>query len=680
MPRTVYALLVGIDAYPKPMTPLRGCVRDIQAMESLLEARTQAAGDTLRCHRLLNSEATREAVLSGLESHLTQAGASDAALFCYSGHGSRMPLPEAYRDMDPARELETLVCVDSRTEGQTDLFDKELAVRIARIAERAGHVLVILDSCHSGSGTRVPGPDVRLATDDTRPLDATRLARMMDRAAPLFARGGAGAEPARRFLLPRGRHVLLAACTADQLAAETSDLEGGRRGAFSLFLTEALDRSPSFPTYRDLFNRVHSQVVRHCANQSPLIQSAFDEDFDRPFLGGDIVTQDRHHSATQYQYQRWKIDAGEMQGMPRPAPDAQTRLALFETGVTEFSDLSRSIGDATLTATFPGHSTIEPRFAPGFVAGPETTLRAVVTSWPAQPMDVALLGDEDGIAQLRAAIAASGPGGGPSLLVRERLAGAALAVHAGPDGFRITHPAETRALCADTPSAKCIATRLQDIARWHRLATRSPPENGLPEDALEMALFDSEGSESVDGGPPLTEDAGGEVRLDYRRQDGGEWKPVQVSIRLTNRSEKRLYCLLLELTPGFGIRPLAMSGTVGGSGRWLGRGESAWILDSDAALKADVPDHLQDLGWSEARKILKLFVSTESSDASLMAQPDVDAGVRPGELSRSELERRPSTFLGARGEGGDVQQWGPVIAWTTKQVTIVSRIPATRGS
>ena len=39
MPRTIFALLIGIDDYPRPIPPLRGCVNDIDAFASYLSER-----------------------------------------------------------------------------------------------------------------------------------------------------------------------------------------------------------------------------------------------------------------------------------------------------------------------------------------------------------------------------------------------------------------------------------------------------------------------------------------------------------------------------------------------------------------------------------------------------------------------------------------------------------------
>jgi hypothetical protein len=62
--------------------------------------------------------------------------------------------PKNSGHIEPDHLDETLVCYDSRTDGSWDLADKELAKLIAEVAEKNPHIVVIMDCCHSGSGTR----------------------------------------------------------------------------------------------------------------------------------------------------------------------------------------------------------------------------------------------------------------------------------------------------------------------------------------------------------------------------------------------------------------------------------------------------------------------------------------------------------------------------------------------
>ena len=156
---TTYALLVGIDTYPAPINPLRGCANDIGRVEAMLRERLAPAYDEPHSFRplvLTDAQATRQAIVDGFRQHLSQAGPQDVALFYYSGHGSQAPSPPEFWHLEPDRLDETLVCWDSRLPepNHWDLADKELAQLISEVAAGGAHVVVVLDCCHSGSGTR----------------------------------------------------------------------------------------------------------------------------------------------------------------------------------------------------------------------------------------------------------------------------------------------------------------------------------------------------------------------------------------------------------------------------------------------------------------------------------------------------------------------------------------------
>jgi hypothetical protein len=101
---------------------------------------------------LADHEATRAGVLAAWQEHLLANAAPDHHLwFHYSGHGSQSPSidPDEADGMD-----ETMVLYDSRTRGSSDLLDKEMAYLILQAEMAGAQVTVVLDCCHSGSGTR----------------------------------------------------------------------------------------------------------------------------------------------------------------------------------------------------------------------------------------------------------------------------------------------------------------------------------------------------------------------------------------------------------------------------------------------------------------------------------------------------------------------------------------------
>ena len=172
----VYALLVGIDEYPDQISNLKGCVNDVNTLSAYLDSRVADENHQVHTKVLLDQNATRMAIIESFREHLGQATQDDIVLFAFSGHGSQEPAPQEYWHLEPDRLNETLVCWDSRSEGCKDLSDKEIAQLIADVAKQGAQVTVILDCCHSGSGTRELG---RLFPPDTRqhPLESYLLSK-----------------------------------------------------------------------------------------------------------------------------------------------------------------------------------------------------------------------------------------------------------------------------------------------------------------------------------------------------------------------------------------------------------------------------------------------------------------------------------------------------------------------
>ncbi|WP_287518827.1 caspase family protein [Okeania sp. SIO2C2] len=216
--KKIYALLVGIDQYaPDSEVPkLNGCENDIKAIEAYLteeiKGKEERKWELFEPRVLINEQATRQGIIDGFQQYLCQAGSDDIALFYYSGHGGQQKAPEELLYLDPDGLNETLVCYDSRSPGGYDLADKELRYLLAKVAEKEPRVIVIFDCCHAGAGTRsVEG--TRLAPDDTRDRPLSTLIFAQDETFNNSLSTSSKVEKKKTGLdLPKGRHILLAAC------------------------------------------------------------------------------------------------------------------------------------------------------------------------------------------------------------------------------------------------------------------------------------------------------------------------------------------------------------------------------------------------------------------------------------------------------------------------------------
>src|SRR5262249_45354031 len=152
--------------------------------------------------------------------HLGQAKDGDVALFYFSGHGAQQNSPEAFWRIEPDHLDEILVCYDSYQGGSWGLADKEIGQLIAEVADGGAHIIVILDACHSGSGTRAIDGEVRVrrAPTDTR---VRPIQTYYGLEAQLKSITTGGESTAANWLSPRaGRHIVISACRPEEEAKE----------------------------------------------------------------------------------------------------------------------------------------------------------------------------------------------------------------------------------------------------------------------------------------------------------------------------------------------------------------------------------------------------------------------------------------------------------------------------
>jgi len=616
--RKIYALLVGIDNYPSPVPSLRGCVNDISSIETYLQSRVAQEGYQLQLLTLKNEAATRQAVIDGFRNHLKQAGQDDVALFYYSGHGSQEQAPPEFWYLEPDRLDETIVCYDSRTNSGWDLADKELAKLLAEVSQSNPHLLVILDCCHSGSGTRnamLQETGVRrLATDQRqRPIESFIFSSA--EAETLVGSRSPEQNPSG-WKLPQGRYILMSACRDCEEAKEFYG-DGQHRGAFSYFLMETLQKANGSLTYRDLFKRANAIVRCRVSAQSPQLEATQLADLDQPFLGGAIALRPPYFTVSQSNQYGWVIDGGAVHGVQGPSANGETTLLAlfpFDSPVEELRQLSLAVAIAEVQAVLPQLSQLKITSSAEPLT-PDTTYKAVVTSLPLPPLSVFLEGDTAGIELVRQALRRAGPEGQPSLYVREteRLETANFRVLARDRAYRIARPADDRPLVAQVEgyspeTALRVVQRLEHIARWQAIATlASPADSRIPANAIQMQI-------EVNGAEQKATD----LRLEYQYANG-KWSQPTFKLKLQNTWTEPLYCAFLDLTEQFSVSAELLPG----GGVWLQPGEEAWAMDG-TPFYCSVPKELWQQGVTECQDLLKLIVSTAEFDATLLQQDKLD--------------------------------------------------------
>lgn len=246
------ALCIGINDYPGTDSDLAGCIND--ANDWAAELGQRGFDVTL----LLDQEATLAAMTEAIKALIRSTGKGDTLVITYSGHGTWVP--DSSGDEPDGRD-EGLCPHDIERAGP--LLDDEIRrLFSARVA--GARILLVSDSCHSGSVTR--------GREDDLDADAPRA-----RYLPLEAwmpRGElpvSSARPSRLVvgLARAGSDLLLAGCQDTEYSWDTR-FRGRPNGAFTYYALKVLrERQP--PTYEAWFKAIREYLPSSRLPQSPQI-------------------------------------------------------------------------------------------------------------------------------------------------------------------------------------------------------------------------------------------------------------------------------------------------------------------------------------------------------------------------------------------------------------------------
>lgn len=233
------ALCIGINDYPGTNSDLSGCVNDCNDWAAALA--TRGFGVT----KLLDAQATKAKMVAAMGDLIGAAAKGDTVVITYSGHGTWVP--DKSGD-EPDNRDEGLCPWDIMTTGQV-LLDDEIQPLFAHRAAGV-RVLLISDSCHSGSVTRGDESDLDPGLPRARFLPpATWM--------PASELPAATARPAKLLggFTRSGGDLLLAGCTDTQYSWDTRF--GGRpNGAFTFYALKALASLPAGASYEDWFKKI----------------------------------------------------------------------------------------------------------------------------------------------------------------------------------------------------------------------------------------------------------------------------------------------------------------------------------------------------------------------------------------------------------------------------------------
>ncbi|WP_436525425.1 caspase family protein [Actinoplanes sp. HUAS TT8] len=403
-----------------------------------------------------------------------------------------------------------------------------------------------------------------------------------------------GGRPYEEVGRSDARHVALAAARRTELAREL-ELDGVPRGVFSWALLRAMGRLGGAATYRELLIAARVDVEARVAGQVPQLSPIEPGLADQPFLGG--ATGSPGAMVIRHARDGWELDAGAAHGLPA----AGLRVASPGAGGLREFEVTRVLTERSLLTPL------------GWTPDPDRQYPAVFSHVPLPATTVSGVPAEE--IEKSAFVRPAAPDEEPELIVT-----------AGP---RIRTPD------GEVPAGPgTLRQRLEHVARWRQIRALDNPRSSLA-GAVALEIIPS-----VPENPPIK----GEINLAYEGK-----VPPTIYLRLHNRSDRRLYCVLLNLTSGYSVYTGLFPGA------FIDARSSGWALNRKP-VQVSVPVRRTRFGRrvGVTRDWLKLLVAEEQFSSVPFALPGID---------QADGSRRGPMRLYDEGRAGD---------WTTLTVPVVT--------
>lgn len=260
------ALLVGVNKYKIPGSDLGGCVNDVTNVRDIL---LKNFGFTVKDIRMVVDErATKAGIMKRLKWLVKDAKPGDRLLFHFSGHGSQI----RDRDGDELKDrLDEILCPHDMDWDGTYITDDELADLFGKV-QKGVNLEVLLDCCHSGTGTREAHAIGML------PPEFSFKPRFLPPPADIAARMDDDDAEVRKLFRSANplTHVLFSGCRDNQTSADAY-IKGGYNGAFTYYFCMHLREVQGALKRADLLKRVRASLRFNGFSQVPQLECAKSE-------------------------------------------------------------------------------------------------------------------------------------------------------------------------------------------------------------------------------------------------------------------------------------------------------------------------------------------------------------------------------------------------------------------
>jgi hypothetical protein len=222
---------------------------------------------------LTDKQATTMNIKIELTKLISEAHPNDTIVFTYSGHGSQVP----DKDADEIDKLDEILCPTDLNWTQNMIVDDYLYNLFLKVPDDV-QLLVLSDSCHSGSLLRVVKPPAVGDENYRAPRYLTPPARILKKIDKIKsaiyandAQNAGIAKPSKKEDFNSRKGILISGCQSDQTSSDAF-IDGKPQGAFTAMLWNALESSDFKITYSDLNKKINELLDKKGYEQNPQLE------------------------------------------------------------------------------------------------------------------------------------------------------------------------------------------------------------------------------------------------------------------------------------------------------------------------------------------------------------------------------------------------------------------------
>lgn len=332
--QTKHALIVAIGNYPDPAKnkwKVINSVNDIPLIKNALVMNQRFEEKNVQL--LVDAQATRQGIIDALDKLYKSVNNGDIVVVHFSSHGQQLeddngdeidgldeaivPYGAAFsRNPDKYKELQAGYLRD-------DIFGDKIT-QIRNKLGKDGDILVILDACHSGSGTRdAQTTEIRGGNEMMTSSNFSNTKFSGKDTAGVF-----NENEGTKLSADAATLVLISGAQAKESNFECFDDNDKPVGSLSYAFSKAISALKGNITYRGLFAQIESIMLDKAPKQKPVLEG---DAIDRELFGGKYVKQQPYFSIipAQSNAEQIGLNGGFVSGIT-----AGSVIKFYKTGTT----------------------------------------------------------------------------------------------------------------------------------------------------------------------------------------------------------------------------------------------------------------------------------------------------------------------------------------------------------